>query len=208
MSVKKFEGTREVVKYALEKGYLRGRVLDLGAGQAKYRNIIKEKTESYTTFDLIAGQNVDVVGDINHTGFDAGSFDTVICTQVFEHIPEPHLAAKEIARVLKSGGFCLLTAPFLEPYHADPHDYFRYTTEGLSFLLKNEGLEIMEVDGYGPMYFVLSELIRLTLFNPYKKARRGSYRITKILQSLARFFNRFSSNQTIYASTFVFARKK
>jgi SAM-dependent methyltransferase len=205
--INKFEETKEIVKYAMEKGYLKGKVLDLGAGQAKYKNIIKEKAESYIAFDLFAGENIDVVGDINNTGFRAGEFDTVVCTQVFEHISEPHLAAKEISRVLKVGGICFLTAPFLEPYHADPHDYFRYTTDGLSTLLKNEGFEILEVDGYGALNLVLTEFVRLTCFSPYRKPRRGSYRIMKILKSLARFFNRFSTNQTIYASTYVIAKK-
>lgn len=207
MKKKKFEETKEIIKYAVEQGYLKGKILDLGAGQAKYKNIIKEKAESYTAFDLRAGENIDVVGDINQTGFADESFDTVVCTQVFEHIPTPHLAAKEIRRILKKNGFCLLTAPFLEPYHADPHDYFRYTTEGLTSLLKNEGFEIIEVNGYGVMYLTLTEFVRLTLFNPYKKPRLGSYKIMKILKKIARFLNRFSHNQTIYASTYVIAKK-
>ncbi len=208
MKEKKFEETREVVKYAAGQGYLKGKILDLGAGQAKYKNIIKEKAENYTAFDLIPGENIDVVGDINHTGFADESFDTVVCTQVFEHIPAPQLAIKEIKRVLKKDGFCLLTAPFLEPYHADPHDYFRYTTEGLTSLLENEGFKIIEVAGYGPLYIVFTEFIRLTIFNPYKKPRRGSYRIMLILKKIARFLNRFSNNQTIYASTYALAQRQ
>ena len=204
---KEFKQTKEVVKYAAEQGYLRGRVLDLGAGQAKYKSIIKEKANEYVAFDLIPGKNIDVVGEINNTDLPAESFETVVCTQVFEHIATPWLAVKEIKRLLKPNGICLLTAPFLEAYHADPHDYFRYTTEGVIALFKNEGFEIVEGGICGAMYLVLTEFLRFTLFSSYKKARRGNYRATLYLNKLAQFLNKFSRNKTIYTSSYVIAKK-
>jgi SAM-dependent methyltransferase len=38
-------------------------------------------------------------------------FDVVITQDVFEHIFNPHLAAKEISRVLKPGGIHIFTTP-------------------------------------------------------------------------------------------------
>jgi len=57
--------------------------------------------------------------------FKDNVFDTVICTQVIEHVPRPWLVVHEIYRVLKEGGHLLLSTPFLYPYHLEPRDYFR-----------------------------------------------------------------------------------
>ncbi len=206
MPEEKFEQTKEVIKYALK--FIKGRTLDLGAGQAKYKPLIEQAADEYVTFDLVPGKNIEVVGEITATGFPNESFDTIICTQVFEHIPVPWQAVKEIGRLLKSGGIVILTAPFLCPYHADPCDYFRYTPEGLTSLLKNEGFEIVEADSYGRMFLTLAEFFRLSFFSPYKKKRWGSNRLMNLINRWARFLNQFSQNQSIYAASYVVARKK
>ena len=43
--IKKFKQTKEVVKYFLK--YVNGKTLDIGAGSAKYRQIIKERASEY-----------------------------------------------------------------------------------------------------------------------------------------------------------------
>ncbi len=123
--MKKFQQTREVILYTQK--YIQGKTLDLGAGSCKYREIISKKAEGYITFDMVPGKNIDVVGDALNLPFQAETFDTIISTQALEHVEKPWIMIKEIRRVLKSNSICILTAPFLIPYHADPHDYFRYT---------------------------------------------------------------------------------
>lgn len=204
--MKKFQQTREIIEYSLK--YILGKTLDLGAGSAKYRNIIKKKASEYTTFDVVPGENIDVVGDVLDLPFENESFNTVVSTQVLEHVEKPWIMIKEVRRILEKDGICILTAPFLIPYHADPHDYFRYTTEGMKSLFKNEGFEILESDSYGRMFLVLSEFIRLVWFNPYKKAKRGSWRINRFLVKLAQFLNKFSKNKIIYANVYIIAKKK
>jgi len=49
------------------------------------------------------------------------SFDFVFCSQVIEHIGEPVNLLKEIRRILKKGGFCLITAPNKEFFSPDPN---------------------------------------------------------------------------------------
>lgn len=119
--------------------YIHGRVLDFGAGTAKYKSLIVPHAKTYTSFDMIAGPNTDVVGDVLAPPFPDNSFETVICTQVMEHVREPWTMIEQISRILAPGGVCILTTPFLLPYHADPHDYFRYTTEGGSALFTRAG---------------------------------------------------------------------
>lgn len=202
----KIKQTKDVVNYALK--FIKGSVLDLGAGQAKYRNIIRQKAEKYTTFDVAPGPNIDVVGDALNLPFADESFDTIICTQVLEHTEKPWIVAKETERILKKNGICIVTAPFINPYHPDPHDYFRFTTEGLSSLFTNENLEIIENGSYGKMFSVFYGFFRFSFFTPYKKSIRGSWRLNKILSGFSDFLNRFTKNKTIYDSAYVIARKK
>ncbi|MEK7623104.1 MAG: class I SAM-dependent methyltransferase [Patescibacteria group bacterium] len=201
-----FLGTREFVTHSLP--HVHGRTLDLGAGTAKYKPIILEKASTYTAFDLFSGPNIDVVGDILHTGFPDGSFETVFCTQVFEHIPQPWLAALEIKRLLATGGVAIVTAPFLQASHADPHDYFRYTMEGMKSLFANEGFEILDNGMYGKTCFVLFDFIKLRWFNPYAtKQSPGSVRMARYLAKWGFTLDRFVKNDIIYGNSYVIARK-
>ena len=201
-----FHQTREVITYAQK--HISGKTLDLGAGSGKYREIIKQKTSEYIAFDMMPGENVDVVGDALNLPFPERSFNTVVSTQVLEHVERPWLMIKEIHRVLKENGICILTAPFLIPYHPDPHDYFRYTKEGMASLFKNESFEIIECDYYGKIFTVFSEMTRFTLFT-YKKRRGGwARRFRRYLSKLAKFLDKFVKTDVVYANVYIIAKKQ
>ena len=201
----KFQQTREIVRYSLK--YISGKTLDLGAGSAKYRNIIKQGSSEYISFDVAPSENVDVVGDVLNLPFRNDSFDTVISTQVLEHVEKPWIMIKEIRRVLKKDGICILTAPFMVPYHADPNDYFRYTIEGMKSLLRNENFETIECDGYGRIFSVMAEFVRFSWFNPYEKPKMGSWKITRFIAKTAQFLDRFSRSKIIYNNVYIIAKK-
>ena len=55
------------------------------------------------------------------------SVDTVILSDVLEHIYKPEFLLQEIHRILRPQGALLLNVPFLYPEHEKPYDYFRYT---------------------------------------------------------------------------------
>ena len=203
--MKKFQQTREVINYA--KKYISGSTLDLGAGFGKYRDIIEPNTSGYTTFDMVPGKNIDVVGDALNLPFPEESFETVISTQVLEHVAKPWVMVEEIHRVLRPGGRCILTAPFLGPYHPDPGDYFRYTVEGIRLLFKNEGFQIIECDYSGQVFSVLAEFIRFSWFNPFKKRKRGSFKLAHFMAKIARFLDRFTKNKIIYSNVYIVAQK-
>lgn len=203
---KNFQQTRDVVVYATQK-YIHGRVLDFGAGSAKYKEIIKEKSDEYIAFDMITGSNIDVVGDVMHAPFNDKSFDTVVSTQVLEHVEKPWTVVEEMYRILKKNGICIATAPFMGPYHADPKDFFRYTVEGMKSLFQNSGFEIVESGSYGKLFTVLSEFIRFSIFNPYKKQKRGNWRIIKIVDKIGKLLNRLTKNSIIYSAVYMIAKK-
>lgn len=57
--------------------------------------------------------------DLMDTSFATGSFDLVLSTEVFEHIPDPYKAHAELYRILKPGGVHVFTVPFLPSEYAD-----------------------------------------------------------------------------------------
>lgn len=203
--VKKFQQTRQVLEHAQK--YILGRTLDLGAGLAKYKEVIKQKTSEYVAFDMKQGPNIDVVGDALNLPFPDESFDTIVSTQVLEHVEKPWVMVKEIHRVLKNGGSCILTAPFLEPYHADPADYFRYTVEGAKSLFRNEGFQIIESGSYGKPFSVLWSFFKFSCFNPFKKSKKGGRKILYFTSKLANFLDRFAKSEIIYGDIYIIAKK-
>jgi SAM-dependent methyltransferase len=81
--------------------------------------------------------------------FADGSFETVLCTQVIEHLAEPGAALGEIARVLAPGGRLILTAPQQWFLHEEPFDFYRFTRFGLQHLCARAGLAAVEVRSQG-----------------------------------------------------------
>lgn len=125
-----------------------GRTLDLGCGSKRYRDLFPGVT-SYLALDLpsnSAGERgVHVFGDGRFLPFLDASFDTVLCTEVVEHVPTPELVFGESARVLKPGGHLVLTTPQTWGLHEAPHDYYRYTEFGLRFQAERAGLRVVSV---------------------------------------------------------------
>ncbi|MDQ2657631.1 MAG: methyltransferase domain-containing protein [Bacteroidota bacterium] len=70
--------------------------------------------EKYVTADL-ESPLAKVKMDIHRMPFADESFDCVLCNHVLEHVTDDIAAMKEIARVLKPGGFAILLVPFFAP---------------------------------------------------------------------------------------------
>lgn len=191
--------------------HMHGDLLDLGSGKAKYKPMLLKQVGSYTAFDMVEGPNVDVVGDIHNLPFEDNSFDTIISTSVMEHVKEPWRMIEEVQRVLRPGGKCILTTPFMVPFHADPNDYYRYTTEGGKHLFERVGLEIIESIKYGGMNVVMAEMYKFLFCNPYIHTKPGFLRrnifrvVYKFLASLSK---NTKQNASVYANICIVAQAK
>ncbi len=127
--------------------HIHGKVLDVGCGQKPYEPLFN--VTNYIGLEIDTDQNrKNKKANFFYNGslfpFSDCDFDCVIVNQVFEHIFNPDQFLNEINRVLKSKGMLLLTVPFVWDEHELPFDYARYSSFGLSHILKEHGFEVME----------------------------------------------------------------
>jgi SAM-dependent methyltransferase len=114
-------------------GVAGGRVLEIGGRQNPYTEWFPGS--DYTIMDLNEGGEGIVQGDItNCPQLESGSFDVVISIDVLEHVKQPWLAAPEIIRLLRPGGFTYHSTVFSWRYDPSPADYWRFTPDSLRLL--------------------------------------------------------------------------
>lgn len=201
----KIKTTRDVVISSLP--FMKGKVLDAGGGDGKYKSIIIKSASEYVCLDIKEGMNVDVVGDVLNMPFKDETFDAVISNQVLEHIKEPEKLFSEASRVLKTGGYFICTAPFLEPNHSDPEDYFRYTKEALDLMARRHNFKVLSVGAYGGLPTVIFSFIRFNFFNPYRKHSRIKRAILRRLTILFSLLDDYMDIGIIYSDSFLVAQK-
>ncbi len=146
--------------------YLHGRVLDVGSGTfARYK--LPESAHSCVRMDVAPGPNVDVVGRAESIPFPDASFDSVISTQVLEHVEEPERVVQEINRILKKGGHALITVPQWNELHEEPYDYWRYTCYGLQTLFERHEFELVGMEQRGGYHSLHAQLSMRFLIDFY-----------------------------------------
>jgi SAM-dependent methyltransferase len=146
---------------------LSGRLLDVGCGTLPYRSLFAVDTYVGLDIDSEASRQrgiADRLYDGNAFPFADGSFDSILCNQVLEHVFNPDEFLAEIARVLKPGGRLLLTAPFVWDEHEQPYDYARYSSFGLRALLERQGLRLVHYSKLGADTSILFQLANAYLF--------------------------------------------
>jgi SAM-dependent methyltransferase len=146
--------------------YATGRFIDLGCGSAPFWSALHAQVERYEGVDLWPrSDKVTFAGDVQTlTMVQDGVYDSAICIEVLEHVPEPGRAIGTMARILKPGGVIVISVPHLSRLHDLPHDYFRFTEYGLRYLLGQNGLEVVSVQTKGGLLtFLVHQLSTLLL---------------------------------------------
>jgi SAM-dependent methyltransferase len=97
--------------------------------------------------------------------FRAGVFDTVVASDVLEHIDDDLAAVSEIARVLTPGGAVVFSVPahpwLFSEHDAALHHFRRYTKAGLRGVLERGGLKIRRLTYWNTALFPAVALHRL-----------------------------------------------
>ena len=145
-----FQPDRYLLKQQIKKHahYLRGVVLDAGSGESeRYKKFLK--FDKYIKLDINPDGKPDILGSVENIPLKNNSVDSTISTQVLEHVKNPQKAVEEFYRVLKSGGYCLVTVPQINELHEEPHDYFRFTKFGVEEIFSHAGFKIIVIDQRG-----------------------------------------------------------
>jgi SAM-dependent methyltransferase len=135
------------------------RVLDAGAGECRYARLFaRQHCVAVDSAVGDAGWNysrLDAVADLELLPLPSDAFDAAISVVVLEHTREPLRVLCETARVLRRGGRLLIVAPQEWEVHQAPHDYFRYTRYGLTYLLERTGFRVRRLEPVGGFFWLM-----------------------------------------------------
>lgn len=140
--------------------YSGGRLLDNGCGTKPYKGLFKAIDHFGIDWpNSFHKLKTDVFSDAQAIPFASRVFDTVLCTEVLEHLPHPAKAVSEMARVLRPGGYLILSVPFVHILHEVPHDYFRFTYFGIQSLIADANLDLIQCWPRGGIVTVMMDLL-------------------------------------------------
>jgi len=153
------------------------RILDAGAGELRNKPLcahliyVSQDVCQYEGTGDAKGlhtgtwdtRNVDLVCDIVNIPEPESSFDVILCSEVFEHLPDPLKALEEFARLLKPGGTLILTAPFASLIHFAPFHYASgFSRYWYEYHLPPQNFQIQELTANGDWFsYCKQELLRL-----------------------------------------------
>ncbi len=178
--------------------YLSGDVLDVGGGEhSRYKDLIS--CDTFVNLDIQPGPDVDIVASADAIPLPDGSKDAILSTQMLEHVVFPEQCVREMYRVLKKGGYAVVTAPQWNELHAEPHDYWRYTKYGFVELFERNGFKEVEHHQRGGFFSMAGQMtIRYCIdrFDLQNHAIAGSIfsRIFQIIGNIAIFLDRIDTS--------------
>jgi SAM-dependent methyltransferase len=131
-----------------------GILLDLGCGKVPLYEVYKDYIVDNICVDWIntfhKNSYLDYEFNLNKPlPLRDEQFDTILNTDVLEHISNPDMLWSEMSRILKPKGKIIVGVPFFYWIHEEPYDYYRYTEYKLREFCKNNNLTIISLDPYG-----------------------------------------------------------
>jgi len=106
-----------------------------------------KKIDGVFNLDLNFRPHISVIADAHELPFGGNSLDGLVVKNVFEHLRDPVTVREELRRVIKPDGKIYAKVPFMQPFHAVPDDYQRYSRNGLreffkEFRILDEGISV------------------------------------------------------------------
>lgn len=203
-------------------------ILDAGAGELQFKKFCSHLKYIAQDFGQYHGDGniglqtgtwdnskLDIVSDILSIPLADHSVDAIMCTEVLEHVPDPLGAIIEFTRLLKPGGYLLITAPFASLTHFAPYHF----ASGLSKYfyekhLPDNGFEITDLQLNGNFFeYIAQENRRIkTIAAKYANKKLNIFQKIiihlnlLILQGLSKKDK--GSSELLCYGIHVFARKK
>jgi SAM-dependent methyltransferase len=145
----------------LAEADIRGkRVVDVGARNVNgsLRPFVETfGPASYVGVDIEPGPGVDEVVSAEDLveRFGPEEFDVVICTEVLEHVRDWRSVISNLKRLVAPGGVLLVTTRSIGfPYHAFPHDFWRFQPDDMRAIFSDFDVQNVESDPGRPGVFM------------------------------------------------------
>ena len=155
----------------------KGRVLDVGAGEAPWRDLMPLEVDYVGVDADLSGefgmrrQSNIIYYDGKKLPYEDSSFDYVLCTEVLEHVPDPFAFLTDLHRVLRQGGTLILTVPWSARLHHLPYDYGRFTRLGLAALLNATSFTNVTIEERGSDIAVIANKLIVLLIRLLRPRR-------------------------------------
>jgi SAM-dependent methyltransferase len=188
------------------QAHVRGDVLDLGCGNVPLYGTYRDLATSVMCVDwahtLHPSRHLDLEVDLSGPlPLGDNEFDSIILTDVLEHLAYPDRLWGEMRRMLRTGGVVLVGVPFLYWKHEEPHDYHRYTDHRLRLFCADHGFEVLSLAPYGGAGDVIFDTVAKTF------AARSTT-ITRLSVGLGCRLGRFSRATTSLPLGYVLVARK
>ncbi len=173
-------------------GHAHGTMLDVGCGIKPYKEDFAPFVDRHIGLDYspisgFRGNCADICGDAAAMPFSDESFDTILCAEVMVDLPDPERTVSEFSRLLRPGGTLITTAAFVYPVH-DRHDYFRFSPDGLSVIMRRHGLQTEKIVGTCGTAVTLALMINLYVYDFGFLWNKWRYPIGLVLRPLLWLF--------------------
>jgi SAM-dependent methyltransferase len=152
------------LNYTVNK-YAKARLIDIGCGNKPYSEMLNPHITEYIGCDIIQSSNncVDVLCEATKIPLPNDSFDTAFSTQTIEHVGDFQDMVNEAFRLLKPGGYFIVSGPMYWPLHEEPYDFHRFTKHGFAHTLQKAGFEVVEIIPNGGKWALLGQVLIQTL---------------------------------------------
>lgn len=146
------------------KEHAKGILADLGCGTVPLYGVYKEEVEKVICVDWVNSNHenihLDYTADLNkEIPLSPETVDTVLLSDVLEHIKNPNKLMSEISMILRKEGKLILGVPFYYWLHEEPYDFHRYTRYQLVNLCEENGMSLVELEEWGGPLSVILDII-------------------------------------------------
>lgn len=181
--------------------YLKGHVLNAGCGERDITGLLTSRyAHTVDNCDIQTSIPGAFLCDLTSIPRSDGSYDSILCNAVLEHVPDPEGAMTEFHRLLRENGHVVVAVPFLQPFHPTPLDFRRYTRLGLEQLAERTGFRVLHI---WPVHSLAQTLGWITwAYLEERQSKPGKLLCWLPIYLTTRIFQRAPKGQTYAANGF------
>jgi len=148
------------------------RVIHFSPSRSLKRYLSKDLSLNYITSDYLGEFDAEKHYNITNISESDNSFDLIICYHILEHIEDDQAAMKELYRILKKGGSCIIQTPFKDGEIYED-DSIKSAEDRLKYFGQEDHLRIYSVDGLTDRLIQSGFEVKISKFNEDKENFNG-----------------------------------